>query len=171
MAVSKILYDGVGIDLTADTVDAAHLAQGYTAHDRNGDIVTGTMTSGSGGGIPEPNPITAGVTPVWCDMTMHSNNAASGNSVYSYTCKKPGTYRIYAPVSANNSSCIASLRKNGTEIKTASWEGVNNKRAIIQEDVTMSAGDNITVYIKGGSTMRGVTAHGLIICIDWDNGF
>lgn len=32
------------IDLTADTVDAAHLLDGYTAHGKNGAPVTGTCT-------------------------------------------------------------------------------------------------------------------------------
>lgn len=31
------------VDLTADTVDAAHLAQGYTAHGASGAPVTGTL--------------------------------------------------------------------------------------------------------------------------------
>lgn len=48
MAVSKIIYDGVGIDLTADTVTAGHLESGYTAHNSNGEIITGTLVpSGS----------------------------------------------------------------------------------------------------------------------------
>lgn len=33
------------VDLTADTVDAAHLAEGYTAHDASGAPITGTMGS------------------------------------------------------------------------------------------------------------------------------
>lgn len=32
------------VDLSNDTVDAAHLAQGYTAHDRNGNAITGQLT-------------------------------------------------------------------------------------------------------------------------------
>lgn len=45
MANNKIqLATGlVLLDLTADTVDAAHLASGYTAHDMSGAIITGTM--------------------------------------------------------------------------------------------------------------------------------
>ena len=32
------------VDLSNDTVDAAHLLQGYTAHDKNGNAITGTYT-------------------------------------------------------------------------------------------------------------------------------
>lgn len=43
--VNKVTVNGSTIlDLTSDTVDAAHLAQGYTAHDRSGATVTGTMS-------------------------------------------------------------------------------------------------------------------------------
>ena len=43
MAVSKVVYGGnVLIDLTGDTVEAAKLLKGITAHGANGEKVTGT---------------------------------------------------------------------------------------------------------------------------------
>ncbi len=45
MAVSKVVYGtNTIIDLTADTVVASKLASGYTAHGRDGELVTGTNT-------------------------------------------------------------------------------------------------------------------------------
>ena len=46
MANNKIqLADGtVLLDLTSDTVDAAHLASGYTTHDKSGAAITGTAS-------------------------------------------------------------------------------------------------------------------------------
>lgn len=45
MAKNKIIYGNtVLIDLTSDTVEASKLSYGYTAHDRAGDIITGTNT-------------------------------------------------------------------------------------------------------------------------------
>lgn len=46
MANNKIqLADGtVLLDLTSDTVDAAHLAAGYTTHDKSGAAITGTAS-------------------------------------------------------------------------------------------------------------------------------
>lgn len=45
MAKNKIIYGGqVLIDLTGDTVTADKLAQGITAHDRSGEVITGTST-------------------------------------------------------------------------------------------------------------------------------
>lgn len=45
---NKVIYGGkVLIDLTADTVTAAQLAKGATAHDKTGAIITGTSTKDS----------------------------------------------------------------------------------------------------------------------------
>lgn len=46
--VNKVVYNENGIarvliDLTAVTVDAAHLKAGYTAHDASGKLIVGTM--------------------------------------------------------------------------------------------------------------------------------
>lgn len=43
--VNKVVIGGVvKIDLTADSVDAAHLLKGITAHDKTGATITGTCT-------------------------------------------------------------------------------------------------------------------------------
>lgn len=48
MAKNKVIYDGeVLIDLTGDTVTAADLASGKTAHDKSGAQITGTNTKDS----------------------------------------------------------------------------------------------------------------------------
>lgn len=45
MGVNKVIVGSdVKLDLTADTVDAAHLLSGITAHDKSGEAVTGTCT-------------------------------------------------------------------------------------------------------------------------------
>lgn len=46
MAVNKVVINNeTQLDLTADTVDAAHLAKGFTAHDMKGESIVGTMES------------------------------------------------------------------------------------------------------------------------------
>lgn len=43
--INKVIVNGeTKIDLTADTVDAAHLLSGYTAHDKSGAPITGSCT-------------------------------------------------------------------------------------------------------------------------------
>lgn len=45
MAINKIVYGNETLlDLTADTIEAADLAQGKTAHDKSGAVITGTST-------------------------------------------------------------------------------------------------------------------------------
>lgn len=46
MAVNEVIYgDRVLISLTSDTVTAETLAEGVTAHDASGEVITGTMSS------------------------------------------------------------------------------------------------------------------------------
>lgn len=48
MAVNKVDINGeTVIDLTSDTVSAATLAAGVTAHDASGEEITGTMVGGT----------------------------------------------------------------------------------------------------------------------------
>ena len=43
--VNKVVYDGTAlIDLTADTVTADKLLKSFTAHDKAGEVITGTCT-------------------------------------------------------------------------------------------------------------------------------
>ena len=45
MAINKVVYNGsVLIDLTEDTVSAASLMAGLTAHDKSGTKITGTAS-------------------------------------------------------------------------------------------------------------------------------
>lgn len=47
MAINKVtLGENTLIDLSGDTVSADRLAEGYTAHDKTGNPITGTMTAG-----------------------------------------------------------------------------------------------------------------------------
>ena len=47
MGINKVQYGNTTlIDLTSDTVTADKLMQGYTAHDRTGALITGTIVDG-----------------------------------------------------------------------------------------------------------------------------
>lgn len=46
MSVNKVVFDNnTLIDLTSDTVDASHLLSGYSAHDKSGTSINGSMTN------------------------------------------------------------------------------------------------------------------------------
>lgn len=54
MGINKIVYNGgTLIDLTGDTVTADKLMQGYTAHDKSGEVIIGTATGGGGAVIQD----------------------------------------------------------------------------------------------------------------------
>ena len=67
-----VLADGtVLIDLTSDTVDAAHLLASYTAHGANGAPITGTCTFDS-----DTSDDTAQVAEVLASKTFHARGTA-----------------------------------------------------------------------------------------------
>lgn len=70
MGISKVVYGtAVLFDLTSDTVDAAHLAKGYTAHDAAGNLISGTLEQQSGGNL------LSGITPSLLNGTTQDGKA------------------------------------------------------------------------------------------------
>jgi hypothetical protein len=94
--VNKVVYNNeTKIDLTADTITAADLASGVTAHDKSGAPITGTNTydidsSGATAAVAE---ILAGKTAaargVMLTGTMPNNGTVSGT-----ISTKAGTYSV-----------------------------------------------------------------------------
>jgi len=71
MAINKVVFgNDVLIDLTADTITAADLASGVTAHDASGATITGTNTNDS-----DTSEDTALVAEVLSGKTAHARGA------------------------------------------------------------------------------------------------
>lgn len=164
---------------TGATVSASELVSGTKSITANGNGIDVTnyqlvnVNVSSGGGIPEPNPITAGDTPVWMDITTHIVNGNSG-TYYSFTPKKAGTYKLTAILQTMGTQGLTGyIRKNGTNIATASFTTLSGVSAycILQTSQSLTTSDTITLYISTGRTTSYIAAHGLIASIDWDNGF
>ena len=67
--INKVIYAGeVLIDLTADTVEAGKVLKGYTAHDKSGATITGTIESKA----------TTTYTPGTSDQTIAAGQYLSG---------------------------------------------------------------------------------------------
>lgn len=89
MAVNKVVINNeTQLDLTADTVDAAHLAKGFTAHNMKGEAIVGTMESSvvtkpymeytltaDGKGYKTINIHGGGVTSVFANMVKNYSTA------------------------------------------------------------------------------------------------
>lgn len=89
MAVNKVVINNeTQLDLTADTVDAAHLAKGFTAHNMKGESIVGTMESSvvtkpymeytltaDGKGYKTINIHGDGVTPAFANMVNNYSTA------------------------------------------------------------------------------------------------
>lgn len=93
---NKIIYGGKTLlDLTADTVTPDKLAEGITAHDKSGALVTGTSTKDS-----DTSDATAAVAEILKGKTAHArgvqlvgtmpNNGAVSGSIST----KTGTYTV-----------------------------------------------------------------------------
>ena len=96
MAKNKVIYGGtVLIDLTADTITAADLAEGVTAHDKSGEIITGTNTYDS-----DTSGDTAAVAEILAGKTAHARGTQltgtmpNNGSVNGTIATKAGQYTI-----------------------------------------------------------------------------
>lgn len=98
--VNKVEYGGnVLIDLTADTVDAAHLAQGYTAHDASGAAITGTLEVTEMGSY-------------WATCSTAASTAAKAITVSGWTPASGDVLTVL--FSAANTAGVPTLAVNGT---------------------------------------------------------
>ncbi len=93
---NKIIYGGtVLIDLTGDTVDAAHLLTGYTAHDMSGAPITGACDYDS-----DTSDDTAVAAEILLGKTAHARGAAltgtmpNNGAVAGTISTKAGVYTV-----------------------------------------------------------------------------
>ncbi len=115
MAKNKIIYGGqVLIDLTADTVTASDLAEGVTAHDKTGAVITGTSTLDS-----DTSEDTAAVAEILSGKTAHARGVQltgtmpNNGAVSATIADKNGAYTI--PIGYHDGSGtvqIAQVEKN-----------------------------------------------------------
>ena len=107
MAVNKVEINGVvKLDLTADTVTAAKLAQGETAHDASGELIIGTMTA------PQLQIVVttsagATVTATKGSKTVSGTADASGNCTL--TVDETGEWALTSTLGSNSRSATVAV--------------------------------------------------------------
>lgn len=125
-----VLSDGtVLMDLTADTVDAAHLLAPYTAHGRNGAPITGSCTYDA-----DTSDATAAVAEILATKTAYVNST-----------KLTGT------MPNNGGNNVTVTNKSGTTIPAGYYDG-SGKAQIDSTSATNLIADNI----REGVTILGI---------------
>ena len=127
---NKVVYNGTTlIDLTSDTVDAAHLLSGYTAHAKSGAPITGSCT------------YNADTT----DATASQSEILATKTAYVNGIKLTGT------MTNNGANNITVTNKTGTSIPAGYYDG-SGKAAIDSTSATNLIANNI----RQGVTILGV---------------
>ena len=154
MGTSKILIDGVGIDLTQDTVAANKMLSGVKAHDSNGDSVTGsipskaaqTYTPGTTDQSIAAGQYLTGAQTIKGDANLVANNIKQGVSIFgvngdltpgitpsiSISGAMPfatvtatsGAHSYSATADGNGNAVISGIEQSGIYIVSDTWSHV-----------------------------------------------
>lgn len=154
MAVNKVEINGVvKLDLTADTVTAAKLAQGETAHDASGKRITGTMVA------PQLQIVVttsagATVTATKGSKTVSGTADASGHCTL--TVDEVGTWSVVATLGATTQQQDVVVGTSSVVIKFISavlndndWETIRAVSDKGEGANYWSIGDRKTVTLNG----------------------
>lgn len=133
MGTSKILIDGVGIDLTQDTVAAGKMLSGVKAHDSNGDSVTGSI----------PSKAAQTYTPGTADQTIAAGQYLSG----AQTVKGDANL-----ISGNIKQGVSIFGVNGNLTPGITPSGTKNITENGTHDVTQFASAAVNVPVPSDTT-------------------
>ena len=143
---SKIIFDGnVLIDLTADTITAADLASGKTAHDKSGAPITGTNTFDS-----NTSNDTATASEILATTTAHARGTAltgtmpNNGAVTGTISTIDGEYTI--PQRYHDGSGKVSI--NATEQSKLIAENIRQGVTILGVEGTMSGSEDVNAQSK-----------------------
>lgn len=153
MGVNKVEINGVvKLDLTADTVTAAKLAQGETAHDASGELITGTMTA------PQLQIVVttsagATVTATKGSKTVSGTADASGNCTL--TVDESGTWTVTAATASTTKTADVVVGTSNVDLPMIDSVFANNTWAAIIAAVrnktvptTWNVGDSCNMTIN-----------------------
>ena len=156
------------VDLSADTVTAATLLQGYTAHDRLGNAITGTASGGGGMSLQTKtniNPSTSSQT-ITADSGYDGLSSVQINAMPTGTAGTPtatkGTVSNHSvtvtPSVTNSTGYITGGTKTGTAVTVSASELVSGTLSLSDNgtaDCTNYASVNVSIpfvtYYTGSS--------------------
>lgn len=160
---NKIIYNGnTLIDLTSDTITAADLASGKTAHDKSGAIITGTNTYDS-----DTSNDTAEVGEILATKTAHARGSAltgtmpNNGGVTGTITTVSGEYTI--PIGFHDGSGKVSI--SSTEQAKIIAGNIRQGVTILGVEGTMSGQEGVVAQSKT------VTPTGAVQVITPDTGY
>ena len=151
MAVNKVVVNGEAIiDLSADTVTANKLAAGYTAHDKSGAVITGTM---AGGGEP--------VQPKDVNFIDYD-----GTVLHSYTVAEAAALTALPPLPTHDG-----LTCQGWNWSLADIKALGRAVTVGAMYITDDGKTRIYIHLEEGRTspMLGCCPNGTVT-VDWGDG-
>lgn len=146
MAYNKIIYgDATLIDLTADTVTAADLAKGVTAHDKAGEAITGTSTKDS-----DTSDATVAVAEMLKGKTAYARGAKLtgtmvNNGAYTGTISSV-TQKVTIPIGYHDGSGTVGI--NSTETAKIIASNIRQGVQILGVTGTMSGSESVKAQTK-----------------------
>lgn len=173
MAKNKIIFAGETlIDLTGDTITAADLAEGVTAHDKSGVIITGTNTNDA-----DTSDATAAVAEILASKTAYvnghkltgtmPNNGAIAGSISTkddeYTVPigyHDGSGKV-AISAVERAKIIASNIKSGVEILGVSGTYTGESISVQSKTVTPTSAQQIVLPDEGYDYISQVTVNAI----------
>ena len=151
MAVNKVVINGEAIiDLSADTVTANKLAAGYTAHDKSGAVITGTM---AGGGEPVQSK----------DVNFIDYD---GTVLHSYTVEEAAALTALPPLPSHDG-----LICQGWNWTLADIKALGRAVTVGAMYITDDGKTRIYIHLEEGRTspMLGCCPNGTVT-VDWGDG-
>lgn len=130
--ISKVEINGATlIDISNDTVAANILAEGYTAHDKTGNTITGTLTQQSGKTVMpgtsnvvavESGKYTTGTVYIKGDSNLTADNIKSGTSIFGVT----GSYMDSTPIEISTDAGMEAVLTSGNVGKVYKFTGTSD---------------------------------------------
>ena len=130
--ISKVEINGATlIDISNDTVTANILAEGYTAHDKTGNIITGTLMHQSGKTVTpgtsnivavESGKYTTSTVYVKGDSNLTADNIKSGTSIFGVM----GSYVDSTPIEISTDAGMEAVLTSDNVGKVYKFTGTSN---------------------------------------------
>lgn len=130
--ISKVEINGATlIDISNDTVTANILAEGYTAHDKTGNTITGTLTQQSGKTVTpgtsdvvavESGKYTTGTVYIKGDSNLTADNIKSGTSIFGVT----GSYQDSTPIEISTDAGMEAVLTSSNVGKVYKFTGTSD---------------------------------------------